>query len=1014
MLNCLELIKISVYDEDAYEKSIIEIFQNLGYTYYYGPDIDRDHKNPIFISDLENLYKINNNESRIAIDNALSQIQDFGIGSLVEKNEKFMDYFQNGMSINYWEDGEEKSTLIRLMDWDNLDNNIFTVINQWTVEEKEIKRPDVVVFVNGFPVVVIELKSPIRENTDVSEAYNQLHKYMYLIPSLFNYNAFCVMSDMAVSKAGTITAPEDRFMEWKSVDGSYESTQFADFNTFFNGIFEKNRFMDILRYFVVFSKNASDNVKILGAYHQYFATNKAVKSTLNAIKTDRKAGVFWHTQGSGKSLSMVFYVKKLQDSLKSPTFVVITDRNDLDQQLYEQFTKCSDFLRQTPIQARSRKHLIELLNNRQANGIFFTTMQKFEESTDVLTDRNDVIVISDEAHRSQYGLEEKVDAETGEIKIGAARRIRNALPNATYIGFTGTPISSRDKSTREVFGEYIDIYDMTQSVEDGATVPLSYESRVAKLELDEEILKQIDAKYDELALEAEDYDIWRSKHQLSQMESLLGAPEVIDSICQDIIYHYEENRQYELTGKAMIVAYSRSIAIKMYERILELRPNWQEKVKVVMSGSNNDPKEWNDIVGDKQYKKQLENKFKDDEDPMKLAIVVDMWLTGFDVPSLATMYVFKPMRGHNLMQAIARVNRVFKDKQGGLIVDYIGIASALRKAMSEYTERDKDGSEDWDIEKVAYPKFKEKLEICRDIFHGYDYSKFFGDNNLERSNVISGGVNFLEDPSRENKKEDYLRESLMLKQSLSLCRSIVNKKERFEAAFFEAVRSVLVKLEPREGVTLNDINKVISELLKQSIKSEGVISVIDVGDKISLFDKDFLDKISKMREENLAIQILRKLLNNEVKIYKRTNLVKSEEFSQMLKDTMDNYLRGNITNEEVIKELIQMAELIKNAHEEGDKLGLTEEELAFYNAIALPENIHDFYDNETLVIITQELTEALRANRTIDWQKKEQSRAKMRLIVKKLLKKYDYPPEQRKEALDKVIAQCELWADEMA
>ena len=1005
---------MEIYTENSYEKSIIQLFQNLGYTYYYGPYVERDYKNPLFIIDLENLYKINKGENTLAISNAIDNIQNLEIGSLIEKNEKFMDYLQNGMPISYWNDGEEKFTLIKLVDWDDLNNNVFTVINQWTVEEKEIKRPDIVIFVNGFPLVVIELKSPVRENTDVSEAYNQLHRYMYVIPSLFNYNAFCVMSDMAKSKAGTITSPEDRFMEWKSVNGSYETTQFADFNTFFNGIFDKTRFLDILRYFVVFSKNARDSFKILGAYHQYFATNKAVESTLRAIETNRKAGVFWHTQGSGKSLSMVFYVKKLQDKLKSPTFVVVTDRNDLDQQLFEQFTKCSDFLRQTPIQAKSRKHLTNLLNDHQANGIFFTTMQKFEESSDVLTNRSDVIVISDEAHRSQYGLEEKVNAETGEIKIGAARRIRNALPNATYIGFTGTPISSRDKSTREVFGEYIDIYDMTQSVEDGATVPLSYESRVAKIKLDEEILKLIDQKYDELAEEAEDYDIWKSKHQLSQMESLLGAPEVIDSICQDIIYHYEENRQYELTGKALIVAYSRSIAIKMYERILELRPSWNEKIKVVMSGSNKDPKEWNEIIGDKQYKKQLENKFKDDEDPMKLAIVVDMWLTGFDVPSLATMYVFKPMKGHNLMQAIARVNRVFKDKQGGLIVDYIGIASALRKAMSDYTKRDKDSANDWDIEKVAYPKFQEKLEICRDLFHGYDYSKFFGDSDLERSNIISGGVNFLEDPSREKIKKAYVKESLMLKQSLSLCRSIANQKERFEAAYFEAVRSVLVKLEPNSGVTFKDINNVISELLKQSIKSEGVVSVIDVGDKISLFDPLFLDKISKLREENLAIQILRKLLNNEVKVYKRTNLVKSEEFSQMLKNTMDSYLNGNITNEEVIHELIKMAELIKNAHEEGDKLGLTEEELAFYNAIALPENIHDFYDDEQLVLITQELTEALRANRTIDWQKKEQARAKMRLIVKKLLKKYDYPPEQRQDALDKVIAQCELWADEIA
>ena len=1006
------MISILNYTEDSYEQGLIELFQDLGYNYYYGFDIDRNHKNPIYVNDLDNIYSINSDENKLAIDNAIDKIQEFGIGSLEDKNDKFMDFLQNGVPVNYSEDGEDKATLIKLVDWENLNNNIFTIINQWTISEFEIKRPDIVVFLNGLPLVVIELKSPARDDTDVSEAYNQLHKYMKVIPSLFDYNAFCVMSDMAESKAGTITAPEDRFMEWKSTDGSYETTQFADFRTFFNGIFEKNRFLDILKNFTVFSKDAKHKIKILGAYHQYFAVNKAVQSTLKAIESDGKAGVFWHTQGSGKSLSMVFYVKKLQKELKSPTFVVVTDRNDLDQQLYEQFTKCSDFLRQTPIQATSRKHLTELLNNRQANGIFFTTMQKFEESTDVLTDRKDVIVISDEAHRSQYGLEEKVDPNTGEIKIGAARRIRNALPNATYIGFTGTPISRVDKSTREVFGNYIDIYDMTQSVEDGATVPLSYESRVAKIHLDETVLEEIDRKYDELALEAEDYNIERSKRELSKMESLLGAPEIIDDICRDIIYHYEENRQYELTGKAMIVGYSRDIAIKMYKKILELRPDWNEKVKVVMSGSNKDPKEWHEIIGDKSYKKQLENKFKDDNDPMKIAIVVDMWLTGFDVPSLATMYVFKPMKGHNLMQAIARVNRVFKGKEGGLIVDYIGIASALRKAMSEYTDRDNKNYGEMDVEKVAYPKFLEKLENCRDLFHGYDYSKFFGDSNLERSNVISGGVNFFEHPLMEDKKKEYIKQALMLKQALSLCRSVAKEKERFEAAFFEAVRSVLVKLNSDKKLSFKEINDRISELLQQSIKSDGVISVIDVGDKISLFDPDFLDKITKMKEDNLAIKILEKLLNNQVTVYKRKNLVKSEEFSVMLKDTMKRYITGTISNEEVIQELIKMAELIKNAHEEGDKLGLTEEELAFYNAIALPENINKFYDDETLIIITQKLTEALRANRTIDWQKKESARANMRRIVKRLLKEYDYPPREMQNALEKVIAQCELWADE--
>ena len=798
---------------------MLSILKDLDYTYYNGYEIDRDYHNPLFVNDLNNIYTINSDSSNLAIETAIKSVQDFGRGSLKEINDKFMDYLQNGISVNYWEDGEDKSTLIKLVDWENIENNKFTVINQWTVVGKETKRPDIVVFLNGFPVVVMELKSPVREDADVSDAYNQLQKYMYVIPSLFNYNAFCVMSDMAKSKAGTITSPEDRFMEWKTIDGSYESTQWADYHTFFEGMFEKNRFIDILKNFILFSKDGGNTFKILGAYHQYFAVNKAISSTLEAIKTDGRAGVFWHTQGSGKSLSMVFYVKKLQQILNSPTFVVVTDRNDLDQQLFTQFARCSDFLRQDPIQAESRKHLTELLNNRQANGIFFTTMQKFEESTDVLTNRRDVIVISDEAHRSQYGLEETVDSKTGKIKIGAARRIRNALPNATYIGFTGTPISRADKSTREVFGNYIDIYDMTQSVEDGATVPIHYESRVAEIGLDEEVLEEIDERYEELALEAEEYAIQKSKKQLSKMEILLGDPVILNDVCNDVITHYEDNRQYELSGKAMIVAYSRPVAINMYKKILELRPEWKDKVKVVMSGDNRDPPEWQEIIGTDSYKRDLERKFKDDDDPMKIAIVVDMWLTGFDVPSLATMYIYKPMKGHNLMQAIARVNRVFEGKEGGLIVDYIGIASALRKAMSEYTERDNKNYGDMDIAKHAYPEFHKHLADCEELLKdfGYEYKEFFGDDNSKRSKMISAAVNYLQRPINEDIKNDYLKEASLLKKALSLCRSKATYDERLESAFFESVRSVIVKLEPRGGnLSVKQINQQITELLHRS------------------------------------------------------------------------------------------------------------------------------------------------------------------------------------------------------
>ncbi|MGL6297722.1 MAG: type I restriction endonuclease subunit R [Methanobacteriaceae archaeon] len=753
-------------------------------------------------------------------------------------------------------------------------------------------------------------------------------------------------------------------------------------------------------------------MKILAGYHQYFAVNKAVKTTIDAVDGDGKAGVFWHTQGSGKSLSMIFYVHLLGKILNSPTFLLLTDRNDLDQQLFSQFSKSSNFLKQVPKKAKSRANLKELLINREANGIIFSTMQKFEESDEPLSNRNDIIVISDEAHRSQYGLNETVNLETGKVTVGNARKIRDALPNASFIGFTGTPISSNDKNTREVFGDYIDIYDMTQSVEDGATRPIHYESRVIKLNLDENILNKIDKEYDILALKSEAHIIEKSKSQLSKMESLLGAPETIDSLAKDIIEHYENNREFELTGKAMIVAYSRNIAMKIYKKILEIRPMWDDKVKVVMTSNNNDPEEWHDIIGNKSYKNELANKFKDDNDPMKIAIVVDMWLTGFDIPSLATMYIFKPMKGHNLMQAIARVNRVFKNKEGGLIVDYIGISSALRKAMNDYTGRDKDNFIDMDISKIAYPKFQEKLSICQDFLHGFDYSKFFEDSDLLRAKTISGGVNFLSAISREAKKEDFIKESLLLRQALSLCKSIATEKERFEAAYFEAVRTILTRVESDGKLSLKEINSQINELLKQSIKSEGVINLFsDVKEEFSLFDPDFLEEISKIQEKNLAVEILKKLLNEQVSIYKRTNLVKSEQFSDIIKRTMNNYINGLISNEEVISELLEIAKEIRSAKEEGDDLGLNSEELAFYDALTKPEAINDFYENQELIDITRELTDLLRKNRVIDWQKKTSARAKMRFIVKKLLKKHKYPPEGLEDAISTVIKQCELWAD---
>ncbi|MBP9985430.1 MAG: type I restriction endonuclease subunit R, partial [Prevotella sp.] len=692
------------FTENSYEQALVALFQQLGYAYLYGPDVERDYYMPFYEKQLlQSLGEINPSKASAATEEALSKLKNIETGSLVQRNVHFMDYLQNGIEVSYYDGTEQRNDIVYLIDYKNINRNTFQIINQWTFVEKSEKRADIIVFVNGLPLVVVEVKSPSREETDASAAYRQLRNYMQEIPSLFIYNVFCVMSDMSCSKAGTITSKEDRYMEWKTKDGNYESLQFADYDTFFEGIFTKGRFLDIIKNFICFSKDdGSEAIKILAGYHQYFAVNKAIERTKTALKSDGKIGVFWHTQGSGKSLSMVFYSHLLQSALSQPTIVVLTDRNDLDDQLYTQFAKCKQFLRQTPIQAKSRSHLKQLLLGREANGIIFTTMQKFEESNDPLSTRKNIVVMTDEAHRGQYGFEEKVDAKTGKISIGTARIIHDSLPNASFIGFTGTPISTKDKDTQEVFGNYIDVYDMTQAVEDGATRPVFYESRVINLNLDEETLKLIDEEYELLTEEgAEKELIEKSKRELSHLEAILGAPETIDSLCRDIIKHYEENRQYELTGKAMIVAYSRPIAIDIYHKILELRPSWGEKVKVVVTGSNNDPEEWNTIIGNKQYKKELAKKFKDNSDPMKIAIVVDMWLTGFDVPSLATMYVYKPMKSHNLMQAIARVNRVFQDKAGGFVVDYIGIAKALKDAMRDYTGRDRQNFGNLDIKETA-------------------------------------------------------------------------------------------------------------------------------------------------------------------------------------------------------------------------------------------------------------------------------------------------------------------------
>ena len=1005
---------MGIFDEGSYENAVLSLLENLGYEHLYGPDVERDYTVPYYQAQLaHSLMLVNPTKPASAIDEAIRKVRDIDTGTLVQKNEKFMDYLQNGVEVSYMHKGETINDIVYLIDFAHPDRNTFQAINQWTFVEKSEKRADIMVFVNGLPLVLVELKSPSREETDASAAYRQIRNYIQEIPSLFIYNVFCVMSDMALSKAGTITSKEDRFMEWKTTDGMEETKDFIDYDTFFVGMFKRDRFLDLIKNFTCFSVDEAGSAKILAGYHQYFAVKKAIDRTIKATNSDGKIGVFWHTQGSGKSLSMVFYAHLIQSVLNKPTIVVLTDRNDLDDQLYTQFSKCQHFLRQKPVQATSRDNLRELLLGREANGIIFTTMQKFEESNEPLSSRRNIVVMTDEAHRGQYGFEERVNAD-GKISVGMARIIHDSLPNASFIGFTGTPISDKDRDTKEVFGDYIDIYDMTQAVKDGATCPVFYESRVVNLKLDEATIRAIDAEYEILADEgATPQQIEESMHEMSHLEEILGAPETIDTLVRDILKHYEENRQYELTGKAMIVAFSRPIAIRIYNRILELRPDWTEKVKVVMTGSNNDPEEWHSIVGNKQYKKELAKKFKDDNDPMKIAIVVDMWLTGFDVPSLATMYVYKPMSGHNLMQAIARVNRVYTGKAGGLVVDYIGIAKALKEAMRDYTKQDQENYGNPDIKETALVKFKEKLEVCRDFFHGFNYSKFHYGSDADRAEIIKGAVNYMLGPNMDEQCTSFLKEALLLKNAVSLCRSLLNEEQRFEAAFFETVRTTINRIKNiKSKVSKKEINERIGELLKQSIKSEGVINLFsDVKAEFSLFDPAFLDEISKMKEKNIAIELLKKLLKERIHLYQRTNLVQAQKFSDLINMSLSNYLKGLLTNEEVIKELLELAKEIAQSEQVADSLGLNAEEKAFYDALTRPQAVKDFYTNEELVNLTKELTEELRKNRTIDWQKKESARAGMRSKVKRLLKKYKYPPEEEQSALETVIHQCEQWAD---
>lgn len=1055
------------FTEDSLEKAVIETLQEMDYKYAFGPDLSVDGPRPerndfrevVLDGRLrDTLYKLNRDLPPDAIEDVYRRVITFNSPSLIENNRHFHKLLTEGVDVSFHKNGGIKTEKAIIIDFEHPERNDFLVVNQFTIIENENRRPDVLIFVNGLPLVVIELKSTTDENVGIEQAYNQIQTYKQDIPSLFYYNAFCILSDGINAKTGTITSNEERFMNWRSVDGvNVASLDVPQYEVMIRGMLEKSRFLDIIQNFILFQESketeydAAGNkigdkktiIKIMAAYHQYFAVKKAVENTKIATSTkgDRKIGVVWHTQGSGKSFTMVFYTAYLVKELNNPTIVVITDRNDLDDQLYSTFAKSVDILRQTPKQADVRRlteeqkkqqaksnakelnGLYDLLNERESGGIIFTTIQKFqpeEGEMPVLTDRRNVIIIADEAHRSQYGFEAKTNSKTGDLKYGYAKYLRDALPNASFIGFTGTPIEFDDKSTPAVFGNYIDIYDMTRAVEDEATVKIYYENRVIKVETDDEELKKIDDEFEEITEGQEETVREKYKTKWSRLETVVGSPNRIKQLAKDIVEHFEE-KQKTIDGKAMIVCMSRRICVDLYDEIIKLRPSWHNDdvnkgvIKVVMTGSAADEERLQEHIGGKQRRDTLAKRMKDPNDELKLVIVRDMWLTGFDVPSMHTMYIDKPMKGHTLMQAIARVNRVFKDKPGGVVVDYIGILESLKKALKQYTDSDKENT---GIDtSAAVQVMQEKLEILRAMFHGFDYSDFMGNSQKDRMRAITGGMNFvLGLPEKEQK--EFKQFALEAAKAHALCAATEEgKAAALEVSYFKAVKASLAKLGERkvQKNSKKEIETRVNQMLQRSILSEDVIDVFDAlglerPENVSLLSEEFLQEVRGLKYKNLAVEMLKKLLEGNLKVMEKRNLVKSEKFSEKLKKAINKYRNQAITNAEVIEELIKMAKEFKKAREEEKDLGLNEDEIAFYDALTADNIVKQFMDDETLKKIAQELTNAIKQNITIDWSVRKSAQAGMRRIIKRLLKKYDYPPKQAKTALEIVMKQAELMA----
>ena len=1048
--------------EAEIEQALLDQLKELGFAIEFEEQIGPDGKQPEreSHSDVvlrrrfeEAVARLNPAIPEDARQEAVRKVMQSELPALLEENRRIHRLLTEGVDVEYYAaDGTLTAGKVALIDFDSPHNNDWLAVSQFVViHGQHNRRPDVVVFVNGLPLGVIELKAPGSAGANLLGAYNQLQTYKQQIPQLFHTNALLVTSDGIAARVGSLSANLERFMPWRTTDGKDVAAKGEpELSTLIEGVFEHSRLLALLRDFTVFGETGSGLAKIIAGYHQFHAVRHAVDSTLRAAALglwqredpadyglpsvatqkpgDKRAGVIWHTQGSGKSLLMAFYAGQLvkHPGMANPTLLVLTDRNDLDDQLFATFSMCRDLIRQTPVQADSREDLQKLLN-RASGGVIFTTLQKFGEVSEPLTERRNVVVIADEAHRSQYGFRAKLDRKTGDISYGFAKYMRDALPNASFIGFTGTPIEADDVNTPAVFGNYIDVYDISRAVEDGATVPIYYESRLARIELDEEEKPKIDTEVDELTEDVPETEQEKLKKKWSTVEALVGSDKRLALVAKDIVEHFE-SRVAALDGKAMVVCMSRRICVKLYEAIIKLRPDWHSEddntgaVKIVMTGAASDPPAWQPHIGNKARRDLLAKRARDPKDPLKLVIVRDMWLTGFDAPCMHTMYVDKPMKGHGLMQAIARVNRVFRDKPAGLIVDYIGIAQNLKSALQQYSSSDQENTGVDEAQAIAV--MLEKYEVVRDMYHGFDYLAALNGTPQQRLVMMAGAIEWILDmqqklaareTSEQGKKEAHRRYQdavLALSKAYALASASDEAKAiREEVGFFQAIREALVKSSTGSGVNQQERELAIQQIVSRAVVSTEIVDILAAAGvsspDISILSDEFLAEVQQMEKKNLALEALRKLLNDGIRSRSKANVVETKAFSERLENAVARYHANAITTAEVLAELIKLAKDLRAARQRGEESGLSDEEIAFYDALAENDSAVQMMGNDQLKVIAHELLTSLRENVTVDWARRDSARARMRVLVKRILRKYGYPPDLRDAAVQTVLRQAE-------